>query len=219
MVLDVQDATKEFNDSLGNSPTGSSNLIDTKMMLNDVANDSNDAKNNEMHTNIDKNEKGMIYRLADTHLIPKDEIEVYIKVKIPIRILKEFHKNCMAESDNANWYLDYCLTKLIEEYNLRFNLERNTGKLLFDGREPRKDVLEKLVHIVDAFPEKHPITSIPKYAVKDTVKRVLRDADSRTINKYKRCILDYAKSIDIETDPFHIDLRFLNAVIMEKLNR
>jgi len=208
-LTDQTDVSKLTNDS---SP------VDTKMMLNDVANDF-DGNNNDVHENADKHEKDIIYNLVDIPKIPSDVDKAYIKVRIPVKTLKEYYRNCMSFSDSALWFLNHCLTELIKEYNLRYYLEGNIGELVFDGREPRHDVLEKLAYIVDALSENHPIAFVPKLAVKDTVKRVLKNADSRTIDKYRKCILDYAKSAKDDPSPFHANLRTLSTVIYEKLNQ
>jgi len=94
---------------------------------------------------------------------------------------------------NRQKELDYVFRIGIEK--AKEKLEFEMYPILFEGKKPREDVMNKLVRIAKDF-QSHPAYPILKsMAITNTVNKILDSKDKRTKKKYHKCIQTYIGSV------------------------
>lgn len=145
----------------------------------------------------------------------------YVLLKLPSWYLQELHEK-HSRKYGFRLPIDRQIEEAIREYNLKFDLpHHSTSSLLFDGKEPRKDVLLKLEKIASAisFDEHFPIFS--RWEVEKIVKNILGNVDERTLMKYNNCIKNYIEMT--RGQKFHYYAQYnmtgFKEAVLEKLGR
>ena len=78
--------------------------------------------------------------------------------------------------------------------NSHDRISSSIGKLLFDQKYPRKDVLEKLEKISEHFLECESFPILSRSQIKDGIRSTLGVMDSRTEKKYFKCIIYFVET-------------------------
>ena len=161
--------------------------------MNEVSNNSNNT-NSDTSSNNNSNTNTKTKKISNIKEI--DNLDPFgyaeVTVKIAGRYLQEAKKNFIKEFGEEG-SLDYIFSMIITEYNKRFR-QQHTTSLLFEGREPRKDVLNKLKDIEEALNSDNSYPNFHINEIHRIIKSVLGNVDDRTVKKYVNCIKDFVKS-------------------------
>jgi hypothetical protein len=167
-------------------------------MLNDAVSDN--SGNDQSNNNIIKLLTDGDYNLDKTFKIQKIDKEKlketrssHVLLHLPSNILIDSLDYCSKQLGEDMEISDYFLI-LLSDYNKRFETQHlTTSSLMFDGRKPRKDVLEKLEIIcpklewIDDFP------LISELNLRLVIKDALGNMDQRTLDKYRNCIKNFTE--------------------------
>lgn len=182
--------------------------IDKKMLLNDVA------VKVEHSQNVDPIPINDINKIL-SDIDPNQVINTILKVGL--YILKDLKKNLEIKfgqnCPSLNGYICDKLNKLNEE----LVLQQHSSSLSFDGREPRRDTLDKLLKLSEAFEIQQNFPMFKVDHIKSIIKNVLK-LERRTAEKYLKCIKDYVKFTTDKTLLFNSDydlLYFKDAVLVK----
>ncbi|MDE1829408.1 MAG: hypothetical protein KGI25_03700 [Thaumarchaeota archaeon] len=198
-----------------------------KMLLQDVATEKQIENENQELTLVPTTDDISI--LISTLDSKEDEIREInnnnnnnlIKLNIKNEILQLFIKN-ISKLKGEYVNPESGIVSLIVEFNKNFEEQQHsTTSLLYDGREPRLDVLKKLEKISHAatndnrFPEFH----------KESLKKIIRDAvgslDERTMKKYLKCLRGFVEATTGKKLTYYsaYDLTGFSHTIQEKLDQ
>jgi len=133
--------------------------------------------------------------LGEIASIPDDEIEVNLKFTISTNQLKrmKFYYDilCGVNDHSVSQFLHYIFSNFLNSHD---RISSSIGKLLFDQKYPRKDVLEKLEKISEHFLECESFPILSRSQIKDGIRSTLGVMDSRTEKKYFKCIIYFVET-------------------------
>ena len=95
--------------------------------------------------------------------------------------------------NNKQKELDYVFRIGIEK--AKEKLEFEMYPILFEGKKPREDVMNKLVRIAKEFQSHRDYPILKSMAITNTVNKILDSKDKRTKKKYHKCIQTYIGSV------------------------
>jgi len=131
-----------------------------------------------------------------------------------------------VENEEANHNkqkeLDFVFTLGIEK--AKEKLEYEIYPILFEGKKPRKDVMNKLVRIAKVFQSYTAYPILKSMAITNTVNKILDSKDKRTKEKYHKCIQTYVGlpkelgNTDVSEFVNRIPKEFLNATSSTSLS-
>jgi len=167
-------------------------------MLNDVVSD--DSENHKSNNNIIQLLTDSNYYLDKIFNIQKiDKAKLketrssHILLHLPSNILIDSLDYCSKQLGKEMEISDYFLI-LLSDYNKRFETQHlTTSSLMFDGRKPRKDVLEKLEIICRQLEWSDDFPLISEFDLRLIIKNALGNMDQRTLDKYRNCIKHFAE--------------------------
>jgi len=90
---------------------------------------------------------------------------------------------------NKQKEFDYVFTLGTEQAVKRLNFE--IYPILFEGKPPRKDVMDKLIKIAKEFQSTPGYPIIKSMSITNIVDRIMNSKDKRTKKKYHKCIQEY----------------------------
>jgi hypothetical protein len=163
------------------------------MLNDDVSEDKIEEKeDNKLLINILTDDNYYLDKTIQIQKLEKEKIEennaVNILISLPSFILNDFLEYCKKTLGEDMLMSDYLL-KLLREYNKRFETQHlTTSSLVFCGKKPRSDVVEKLVWIGSALDNRVDLSEISKTNMIEIIKSVLGNIDSRTLKKYLQCL-------------------------------
>ncbi len=160
------------------------------MMLNDVVNEKTiDNTIIEIYAEkeiIDKHNLGC--KLKEISEIEYDQGNVYLIVKLPSWYITELNEK-YERKYGFILPLGRQIEESIRDFNLDFGLQHHpTSSLVFDGKEPRRDVLQRLLKIADAMFESDSYPIFVKPNLDKILRSVLGPIDPRTMKKYQNCL-------------------------------
>lgn len=145
-----------------------------KMLLNDVAGQTTP-------THINEIEK--IIKHDDYEQIP-------ILIDIPYYLLKEFIN--VKEKDRA---YNNIIINLLSNFTTTKQQHTTSSFLSYEGKEPRKDVLVKLLKIANELEDLPMFPNFKRNYLEKIIRQVLRNPDHRTVDKYLNSLRDFAEKV------------------------
>lgn len=176
------------------------------------------SNNDSMSSDDNRNsiQDNTIYELSEIPIIPEIPDRAQVKMKIPVPVLKEFYENTIRQYGNQIDFNDV-VNMLLQRYNLKFNEERHAELLRFNNKEPRKDVFAKLYEIANVIESEYNPSEIHGQNIPMIVRRALGDLDERTLEKYVKCLIDYANSVNPHNST-HLNFERMKDAIRHKLD-
>ena len=116
--------------------------------------------------------------------------------------------------NNKQKELDYVFRIGIEK--AKEKLEFEMYPILFEGKKPREDVMNKLVRIAKEFQSNPGYPILKSMAITNTVNKILDSKDKRTKKKYHKCIQTYV-GLPKELGNTNVS-EFVNRIPKEYLN-
>lgn len=151
-----------------------------------------------------------------------DNVEEYIECRFHIKqsLLKEFKKAFELKYDSESG-LSLELTLLIEKFLKEFfNIQhQDTSSFLrFDRKDPRKDVLLKLLDISSKI-QFYQSTTFTRIQLQQLIEETLGVQDSRTVKKYVNCMIDFSGKMMGQAQNYNgqFNMRGLNDAVSKKL--
>ena len=116
-----------------------------------------------------------------------------ILITIPSDILKDSIEYCSKQLGEDMQISDYILI-ILKEYNKRYETQHlTTSSLRYNGRKPRRDVLEKLEKICSFLKSEKHFPYITEKILVPVIKTALGNLDQRTVENYVTCIKYFAE--------------------------
>lgn len=136
---------------------------------------------------------------------------------INLKISKENFQTILKHAASHKLKPENVLQSALNDYSnkLRAQQQDTSSFLLYEGKQPRGDVLSKLGEISKSLIDTYGYPQIPLYTLQAIIKHVLGPVDGRTIAKYYRCILDFTKKTAVNTEYNKINVEFLDRAITE----
>jgi len=117
-------------------------------------------------------------------------------------------------NNNKQKELDYVFRIGIEKANEKLQFEMYP--ILFEGKKPRKDVMNKLVRIAKEFQSYSVYPILKSMAITNTIDKILDSKDKRTKKKYHKCVQTY---VGLPKELGNTDVsEFVNRISKEYLN-
>lgn len=191
------------------------------MMLNDVVSEKIiDNTGFEIYAEkeiIDKHNFGC--KLKDVSEIEYDDGEVYLLVKLPSYHITELNEKYLRKYGQFR-SLETPIEEAIRNFNLEFDLQHHpASSLVFDGKEPRRDVLERLLMVADEIQFEDTYPTFRQSQLNKILSNVLGHIDPRTMKKYQNCIKEFVEKVTGRrihwNDPYN--LRYFRDAVEKKL--
>ena len=116
-----------------------------------------------------------------------------------IQKLRDYTITKERNKEHIHSVIDTCIEELLQK-----NDEKHHATTLdFDGRVPRKDVLEKFQRISEAYKNHLGYPDLHVLTIKSVIRDILGSVDPRTFKKYYHCIRNYVKSATGEDPGFY----------------
>lgn len=154
------------------------------MMLNDAAGKILHLQNNEP---VPINDIGKIPKETD------DQQEIEVTLKIRYYLLRNLKNNLKKKFGDNHPSINGYVCDKIEKSNEELQAQQHTTSLLFEGKEPRKDVLVKLLGIAEELESYHNFPNFKRQYLEHYIKTKLSNPDPRTLKKYVDCITGYVE--------------------------
>lgn len=122
-----------------------------------------------------------------------DRKEIEFPLKIPSNTLRELENNLEIFYGKNHQSVNGYICKKIEMMNKDFQLQHLSTSLLFDGKKPRKDVLENLLGIAIRMEQKNEFLVLKRGHIEEIINKELEKCDPRTFRKYLNCITDFVE--------------------------
>ena len=152
-------------------------------------------------------------QLIQSPIIPAQfTIDVYKPFSDYLKL--KYRENEDEINNNKQKELDYVLSIGIEK--AKEKLEFEMYPILFEGKKPREDVMNKLVRIAKEFLTHTDYPILKSMAITNTINKILDSKDKRTKKKYHRCIQTY---VGLPKELGNTDVsEFVNRIPKEYLN-
>lgn len=133
--------------------------------------------------------------LEEIDNIPDDEVETKLEFTIPTFQLKQIK----SYYQKIHGFGDHSISQLLTQIFIDFlrnqdSITSESGELLFGGKSPRKDVLEKLEKISEQFELYESFPMLTRSQIKDAIKKTLGVIDERTMKKYFKCVIHFVET-------------------------
>lgn len=205
------DNTISWNSKIDKNNQVSINLIDNSIR------DYNQYIENKINEKLD---------LDIPHIDKIDEsynnVEEYIECRFHIKqdLLKEFKKAFELKYDSESG-LSIEITLFIEKFVKEFfNIQHQdtSSFLIFDRKDPRKDVLLKLLKISSEIQE-YRSTVFTRRELHQLIEETLGVKDSRTVKKYVNCMIGFSGKMMGQAQNYNgrFNMRGLKEAVLEKL--
>ena len=152
-------------------------------------------------------------QLIQSPIIPAQfTIDVYKPFSDYLKL--KYRENEDEINNNKQKELDYVLSIGIEKAKEELKFEMYP--ILFEGKKPREDVMNKLVRIAKEFLTHTDYPILKSMAITNTINKILDSKDKRTKKKYHRCIQTY---VGLPKELGNTDVsEFVNRIPKEYLN-
>ena len=146
--------------------------------------------------------------------------KIQVTFEISYYFLQQFKEN-VSKKYGEKFPLSEELIDIISDYNRNFGLQHHsTSSLIYNGREPRRDVLLKLQKIVKSFDCEIGYPLLSRRTIQKIIKTTLNSVDIRTSNRYFKCVKTFVeRKIGQKLSYYSIyNVDGLKKVINDKLN-
>ena len=152
-------------------------------------------------------------QLIQSPIIPAQfTIDVYKPFSDYLKL--KYRENEDEINNNKQKELDYVLSIGIEKAKEELKFEMYP--ILFEGKKPREDVMNKLVRIAKEFLSHTDYPILKSMAITNTINKILDSKDKRTKKKYHKCIQTY---VGLPKELGNTDVsEFVNRIPKEYLN-
>ena len=123
--------------------------------------------------------------ISDIDKIP--EQDSYNPVRVTMTIPFHLAKKLSVSYASNNKIMEV----IIDQYMERSELQHHAASLLFDGRKPRRDVLDNLLEIARTLESDSQFPNFFSKHLEHKIKCSLDNPDPRTLRKYVNCVKRY----------------------------
>ena len=166
--------------------------------------------------------KGM-YNVDDVYDLDelKDEDMIIACFAIPYKDMNEFSHNVMHKHGSQG-FQSHEIMSLIKNSNEKFHLQQHSTTLLYDGRQPRRNVLAKLLEIAKVIEYDYGGFVSGQNLLRKIVYTILEKPDERTLKKYIKTLVDYARAYsgtDYLEQHYYYNFRGLLSLVQRELKQ
>ena len=156
--------------------------------------------------------------LSEIDIIPEDKSEVKLEITLSTYKLKEIKAYYERVYGSDDTEISIMLHEVFRDFLInQSNIVSEHGELLFGGKKPRKDVLEKLEKISEQFELSKSFPTLTRSQINEAISIVLGTIDERTKKKYYQCIIHFTETITGQSNSFWHNLEGLNSKIRNEL--